>query len=168
MIQVENVFMDEFTGLDPVAGHNPLFYHFGEQKELNAVIQTRQENQTYTYPILWYLMPNEVTVTNLWAEGDFEFVLAHNTNLDWFNDQRFKNVFNAILQPNFEIFLSAIARSKRIERLKLSNGNEYSYLNYPNYGNPTTFEGKSEAKQLNYWDAMKATLKLRIHKEHNC
>lgn len=168
MIQVENIFMEEFSNLEAVNGHNSLFFHFGEQKELDAVIQTRQENQDYTYPLLWYLMPNEVSVSTLWAEGEFDFILAHNTELEWFNDQRFKKVFNEILQPNLGIVLTAIGKSEKIERLKLSDGSDYRYLNYPNYGNPTTFEGQEEAKQINYWDAMRVTLRLRIHKDYNC
>lgn len=165
MIKVENILMDVFSDIAPVTGHNKLLFHFGEQKELNNVIQTRQENEQYTYPLLWYLMPNELTGYNGYVEGDMRFILAHNTELQWFNDQRFEKVFNEILQPNFDLVVKAIRKSSRMDFV----GEErFRYTNYPNYGNPTTFEGKDEAKQINYWDAIGFTINLRAYGLNEC
>ena len=163
MIKVENIFIDVFKKVESVQGLNPLFFHFGNQKELDAVIQTRQENQLYTYPLLWYLMPNELKVNNGFAIGECTFVIAHNTRLDWFNDQRFKEVFNKVLQPNFDIALKTLRRSPSISVLDFSSGEEYRYTNFPNYGKPTSFDGDNEAQAINYWDALKFTVNLQIH-----
>jgi hypothetical protein len=168
MIKVENILMDVFSGMDPVADHNPLLFHFGEQKELDSVIQTRQDNGEYTYPLLWYLMPGQLSGFSSWVEGELRFVLAHNTDLNWRNDQRFEQVFNGILQPNFDLVLKKLDKSHVIEVMEFSDGSLYRFTNYPNYGNPTTFEGKKQAKQINYWDAIGFTLNLRIHNDHEC
>ena len=111
MIQVENIFEDVFDGIEAVEGHNPLFFHYGNQKELDAVIQTRQENNNYTYPLIWYLMPNELKVKNDFAIGECSFVIATNTDLNWFNDQRFRKSFNEVLQPNLDLAIQALRRS---------------------------------------------------------
>lgn len=161
MIQVENIFMKEFSDLEAIPGHNKLFFHFGEQKELDAVIQTRQENNTYTYPLLWYLMPNRLQVKKRFAEGECSFVLAHNTDLNWFNDQRFKNVFNEILQPNFDLVLAKIKKSKNISLLEVGGGYDYDFINYPNYGKPTTF-CEDESESINFWDAIQFKVNLSI------
>ncbi len=165
MIKVENILQDVFSDIEPVSGHNKLLFHFGEQKELDSVIQTRQENNQYTYPLLWYIMPNELTGYLGYAEGDMRFVLAHNTELEWFNDQRFREVFNTVLQPNFDLVIKKIKNASRLDFVGEFN---YRYTNYPNYGNPTTFEGKDSAKQINYWDAIGFTLNLRAYGVNEC
>ena len=170
MIQVENIFIDVFKNIESVGNHNPLFFHFGNQKELDAIIQKRQENQVYTYPLIWYLMPNELKVNNGFAIGECTFVIAHNTRLEWFNDQRFRNVFNEILQPNFDIALRTLRRSPSISVLDFPSGEEYRYTNFPNYGKATSFDRNngSQAEAINYWDALKFTVNLQIHDGCKC
>lgn len=168
MIQVENILMDVFKDIEAVGKFNPLFFHFGNQKELDNVIQTRQENHNYTYPLLWYLMPNELKEKNGFAMGELSFVIAHNTRLDWFNDQRFKEVFNEVLQPNLDLVIRTLRRSTSVSVLYLSDGSEFRYTNFPNYGNPTSIDGDAEAKAINYWDALKFTVNLQIQEGCKC
>lgn len=168
MIKVENIFAETFNGL-AVDGNDPLFFHYGNQSELDTVITLRDENQKRNYPLLWYLMPNQLSVKKgQYAQGNCRFVLANNTDDEWLNDQRFDKIFNAVLHPCFEAICSAIDKSGGLEMLPLSSGQDYDYTNYPNYGSPSTFEGNEQAKQINYWDAIGFTMNLRIYDEFKC
>ena len=161
--RVENIFTELFATIPAVGTNNKITFHYGEQKELNSVLLTKQSNGTPCYPMLWYNMPNQLDGNNHYAEGVCEFVLAHNTQLDWFNDQRFTQVFDAVLYPNFNLVIQALDKANGISLLNVSGtSNKWSYENYPNYGSPTTFEGKEETKQIDFWDAIKFQVNLNI------
>lgn len=168
MIDVEGKLEEVFGTIPAVDGNNKLLFHYGDQKELNTVLLTRQKNQQYSYPLLWYVLPNELSYRKGFAKGDCKFVLCHNTKLDWFNDQRFKEVFRKVLQPNFELVLQAIDKGADISRNKLSSGEEYRYSNWPNYGTPNTGEGNEKSKLVDHIDAIGFTLNLSVMSDNNC
>ena len=161
MIKVESIFTDLFATVPVYGSNNKLTFHYGEQKELDAFLVAKKSN---AYPLLWYNLPNTIDANSQYVEGEFEFVLAHNTNLDWFNDQRFTKVFEAVLFPYFELVMQGLNKANGISVLNLSNDTTYRYANLPNYGNPTNFEGKKQTKQVDIWDALKFTVKLNIKK----
>ena len=161
VIRVEQILDELFATIPAIDGNNKLFFGYGEQKELNSILLSGKKNSKY--PLLWYNLPNTLEGRLQYVEGDFDFVIAHNTELDWFNDQRFDKVFDAILFPHFSLVMQALNKAKGVDLFELSPNNFYRYTNYPNYGNPTTFEGKKEQKQVDIWDAMKFTVKLRIN-----
>lgn len=143
-----------------------LFFSYGEQKSLNQILTSKYRNCEKAYPLLWYKMPNTLSVSNSGTTGVFDFVLAHNTNHEYFNDQRFKLVFDRCLYPNLQLIIQAFKKSGNIQLFNLNDNNVYEYTNYPNYGSPTTFEGKDKTKQVDYWDATGFRVKLKI--TNNC
>lgn len=162
-IIVEQVFDSLFDTIPQYEDNHKLSFGYGEQKELNALLLTKQLNGNPCYPLLWYNLPNDLEGDNQYVEGMFDFVLATTTQLDWFNDQRFKYNFKEILYPHFSLVLQALSKANSITLFDISGNNKYRYTNYPNYGNPTTFEGKDEQKQVDIWDAIKFTVKLRVY-----
>ena len=165
VIRVEQIFDKLFDTVPQLKDSNKLFFGYGEQKELNAILLNSVQDSKY--PMLWYNLPNTLDAREQYAEGTFEFVLAHNTKLDWFNDQRFDKVFNDILFPQFSLVMQALKGADNIDLFELSPNVFYRYTNLPNFGNPMTFEGKKENKQVDKWDAMKFTVKLRVN-NRNC
>ena len=162
IFKVEKVFEETFGGLT-ISGQDDLNFGYGDERELDAIIVGKSMNQKKAYPLLWYKMPNNVTNNPLmgYCEGSFTFILAHNTKLDWFNDQRFENVYEAILYPYLEEILKAIGKSNRIS----SEDGAYSSTNYPNYSKSIT---ASSSERVDYWDAIELNIDLKINNGINC
>lgn len=139
-----------------------IFYHLGDQEELNEVLITKQHNGSKAYPLLWYNLPNTFQENDLYANGDFDFVLAVNTSLDEFNDQRFNFSFKEKLYPNLNLLIQTFRGAQNVTLNRLSGGSKmyWERTEYPNYGNATK---ESE----DYWDALKVKVNLTISKG-NC
>lgn len=165
IVRVERILDSLFDTIPQINGCDKLFFGYGEQKELNAILITKQKNGTPCYPLLWYNLPNTLHGNSQYSEGYFDFVLAHNTELDLFNDQRFNQIFENILYPHFDLVLQALLGANGIELYDFTDNSKYEYTCYPNYGSPTTFEGKDKQNQVDIWDAIKFRVKMRISKE---
>lgn len=157
IIRVEEVLENAFSDFS-IDGLDKLNFGYGDEKELDAVIIGKTMNNQIAYPLLWYVMPNELTTKEDYAEGNFRFILAHNTELDWFNDQRFRNVYNTMLFPYLEKVLDIFNRSHRI-----TSNAVFKTTNYPNYSKTL-----KTSEKVDYWDAIELKIDLKIHKEHNC
>ena len=159
IIRVEEILESTFDNIQ-LEGLDKLNFGYGDEKELDAVIIGKTINQKKAYPLLWYVMPNELTLEKnyLQVSGTFRFILAHNTELDWFNDQRFNNVYNTILFPYLEKILDLLDRSRVIEV-----SDSYKTTNYPNYS-----KNLKEAEKVDYWDAIEIKIDLKINKINNC
>jgi len=155
MIRVEKVLEDTFKDVQ-LEGLDSLKFGYGDEKELDAVILGNKRKQMY--PLLWYVMPNSVTIKDPYAEGTFNFILAHNTKLDWFNDQRFNKVYDAVLFPYLDEVIRLLGRSRRI-----MHNDEYTTTNYPNYSKDLIKSEKPE-----YWDAIELSIALKINNGNNC
>ena len=165
IVKVEQIFDELFDTIPIYDGNNKLFFGYGEQKELNAILLARQKNGNPCYPLLWYNLPNTLEGNKIYSEGNCDFVLAYNTTGDLFNDQRFTQIFNEILFPHFSLVIQALEKANGISVLNISEDKKWKTTNYPNYGSPTTFEGKKQQKQVDIWDAVGFTLKLNIRKD---
>lgn len=167
MIVSEERFRDLFATIptyplesEPEGQSLPLVYWWGEQKELNRVLIEKHKNHESAYPLLWYLLPNEEIEIGLNSPSNrvrstYQFVLAMNTKYDWFNDQRWDSTFAQYLFPYYELVKQALKKSGIVDLKKIDGANNYfRYTKLPNYGVPTTFEGKDAAKQKDFWDAI--------------
>ena len=162
-VPVVSILESLFATIPIYDGNNKLFFGYGDQKELNTMLLVKQANGEPIYPILWYLLPKDLEGSSISSEGFYDFVLAHNTTLDWFNDQRYLNVFEAILYPHFSLVMQALVKANGISVFNMSSNNKkWTYSEMPNYGNPIDFEGKEEAKQIDFWDAISFRVKLDI------
>lgn len=159
IVKAEKVLEELFANVQ-LTGLDGLNFGYGDEKELDAVIITKSMNQQKAYPLLWYKMPNKVrNYPNLgYAEGTFSFILAHNTKLDWFNDQRFNQVYDTILYPYLEETLRLLGKSNRIMEV-----DDYDTTNYPNYS-----KSLKETEQIDYWDAIELNIDLKISNGINC
>lgn len=166
VVRVEKILEEAFSNIETIEGQDPIWFGYGNSKELDAILTTKISNGKKAYPLLWYVMPNSLTQKDGYANGNFNFILAHNTRLDWFNDQRFNIVFEKTLFPYFEKVIDAIDSAKRIYTIE---EDEFKYTNHPNYSYNSRKEGKplSESKQIDIWDAMTFDIELSI-KNNNC
>lgn len=162
MIIVEQIFEDLFDTIPVLTNTDKLSFGYGDKKELDSILITKQRNGQICYPLLWYNLPNTLDANERYVEGNFDFVIAHNTQLDWFNDQRFNINFKKILYPYFELVITALTKANGITPLYVTGNKKYKYTNYPNYGSPSANDGGSEQQQVDAWDAIKFTVKLQI------
>ncbi|MFL1896785.1 hypothetical protein ACJRPK_13850 [Aquimarina sp. 2-A2] len=163
-LRIHRIFRDLFATLPTYqinsVESDPIFYHLGDQDELNKVLLTRQVNQQKAYPLLWYKLPNSYVEGEGVATGTFTFILATNTSADLFNDQRFETVFDTVLYPNLSLVLQAFTKANNIQLNKFNNENTYfKSTEYPDYGKLMLGTGDDP---LDYWDAMSFDVNLRI------
>lgn len=159
IVKVEDILSKTFLKIETVAGQNPIWFHYGDTKELDAVLSAKKGEKKY--PLLWYVMPNRLTYEQNGANGKCTFILAHNTTLHWFNDQRFKKVYDEILFPYLENMLKALQKSHNVS---FSSTSEYDFTNFPNYSVST----KTESPQDSFWDAIKIEIDLQIYNDNDC
>ncbi len=165
IIKIEDVFQEFFSNIGEIDGIGKLHFGYGDEKELDNILLTKKVNRKKAYPLCWYLMPNKINVkpSQGYAEGNFTFLIAHNTRLDWFNDQRFKEVFTNVLYPYLEVILKAFDKSRRI-----MPDEEYETTNYPNYTKTQTNKDGKKTVHPEYWDALRLDIKLKINNGNNC
>lgn len=157
MIRVEKVLNDLFNGIQ-LDGLDSLKFGYGDEKELDAVIIGKINNRQQSYPLLWYVMPNELSNDGNITEGSFTFILAHNTKDEYYNDQRFDLVYETVLYPYIEEVLRLLGKSNRI-----MPSEDYRYTNYPNYS-----KEMKKHKQVSIWDAIELKIDLKINNGNNC
>ena len=158
IVKVEQILEDTFNNIKPIDGVDYLSYGYGDEKDLDVILLTKSANKQRAYPLLWYMMPNSIEVVDGYAKGRFQFLLAHNTRLDWKNDQRFKESYDKVLFPWLEGVLDAFSRSHQIT---VKDG--YKATNYPNYS-----KSLKKTKQVDYWDAIKLEIDLMVINKNNC
>lgn len=160
IIKVEKVLEELFTDIQ-LTGIDKLNFGYGDEKELDAIIIAKTMNNNKAYPLLWYKMPNEISNKPLdgYAEGSFTFILAHNTQFDWFNDQRFDMVYETVLYPYLEEILRLFKKSKRV----MTEEDDYTTTNYPNYS-----KDFNKSEEVDYWDAIELKIDLKINNGINC
>lgn len=160
IVRVEKILSDTFCKIDAVKGQNPIWFHYGDSKELDSVLTQKREQRKY--PLLWYVMPNKMKYSLGTATGKITLILAHNTDLDWNNDQRFEKVFDEILFPYLENIVYVMSRSANIS---FSLQREYSFTNFPNY----SVVSENKTQQIDAWDAIKLEFEnLTIKEDYKC
>lgn len=145
-----------------VRNSSKLYFGFGEQKELDKILILEKSQRESFYPLLWLNFPYRTQGNRVRTTGDYNFVLATNTKTEWGNQYRFSETFRQVLYPNFDLVMQALQKSKGIQMNKVSGNYYYDLDKYPNYGVETSFEGKSNTKQVDYWDAIKFKVNLTI------
>ncbi len=157
IVRVEKILADTFCKIERVKGERPIWFGYGDKMELDSILLQKQRDK---YPLLWYIMPNKLSFSDGNASGKFTFLLAHNTRLDWNNDQRFEKVYEEILFPYMEKMFLALARSGNTS---FTLDSEYSWVNVPNYSN----ESQNATEGIDYWDAIKIEIDDMSLKEDN-
>ena len=161
VVKVESILMEVFSNVEQVSGQDPLKFGFGNQKELDKVLVAKQRSGNNAYPLAWYVVPNKLSHEAGRASGNFQFLIAHNTKLDWFNDQRFEKVFEAVLFPYLENTIQAFKLSPNIETPYMD---KYSWTNIPNY----PYESGNESKQIDFWDVVSWEIELSVSNNEKC
>lgn len=127
-------------------------YHWGDEKELNRWIQEVKED---AYPLIWLLpSPDNYKGNGKELEKNCEFIIAtREKQEDLFNDARYINSFDTVLNPLTE---------KLIHGLKVSTisdliNQEWTINKYPNYSNA------DKNGTIDLWDALKLNIKVRFN-----
>ncbi|AGO47381.1 structural protein [Cellulophaga phage phi19:1] len=155
MIKVIDIIEAEFAKIPQIAGQDSLLFGYGDKREIDAVIIGNKHKKMY--PLAWYLIPNEITHSATSAKGTFEFIIAHNSKIDYRNDQRFRLMYDTVLFPYLEAIITRFNRPSLIVP-----SDTYRITEYPNYSD----SGKHS--QIDCWDALKLVIDLEILGDNNC
>ncbi|WP_394749538.1 hypothetical protein [Spongiimicrobium salis] len=163
-VDVSKVFYDLFATIPLLGGSDRLVFDMGSKEYLGEIIISRQKNRQNAYPLLFRIMPNGHKIREDQSKGRFDFVLAHNTRLDWFNDQRYDKVFRKVLFPYMELIRQAFEGANGISLIRDAEGFWTDIKEFPNYGFEFTEGNRKEKKtnQVDYWDAISFSVELEI------
>jgi len=129
---------------------NKPFFHWGDKVELNNYLKTKES----PYPLIW-LLP---TVDNYIDRGQSlnktcEIIIAtQESREDLFNDQRYINSFDVILNPTTDYLIQGLKKSTIS-----SVFGDWEIFKFPNY---------SEADKnftIELWDAVKLTIEVEFN-----
>ncbi len=161
VVRIEKILESTFLNTESIEGQDPLIFGYGDAKELDTVLATKIRNSKKAYPLLWYVMPNTLKYKEDGFSGVCRFVLAHNTDSNWRNDQRFNETFEKCLYPYFEKVLDIIDSSSDFG---FTEELSYSFTNAPNYSNASL----SKNLQVDVWDAISIDVDLTFYNENDC
>jgi len=163
-VDISKVFYNLFDNIPTLTGSDKLFYDLGSKEYLANIIIERQLNGQNAYPLLFRLMPDGYKVREDESKGRFEFVLAHNTELDWYSDQRYDKVFRKVLFPYLELIRQSFEGANGIYLKRDQDGFWADVKEYPNYGFQYTEDNRKETQpnQIDFWDAISFSVDLEI------
>ena len=130
------------SGLDvtyPYNGNNitqNVQFHYGSQKELNAFISAKQQNNEEPVPLIWYVR-DTYTEHNGWSDVRARFILFMSTEPFWFNDTRTDETYTKVLEPLFIKFKERLLSNPYIQVLGDTN-KKFDALDEPNFGVSTS------------------------------
>lgn len=113
---------DVFSGLMPTiidkVGFD-VFFEFGHYREIvrNQTMKSGNPNKPQRYPLLWLVMDFEEhhgKYSAVYAEGDFQIIIAMDTTADRTMQQRRDEVFLPILYPIYEALVQVILDTPKI------------------------------------------------------
>ena len=166
-IEVAEAFRLLFSGIN---------YDYGDQRELNAWIQNRNNlRNPNKYPLVWGIL-DDGTISNGIFEGEINLIVMNVTQLDKFNKWRYANIYSEILIPLCNTIEQKILSNPTAIQV-MHNGNlqnRFRYSDQPNYGlkidNPKANESDFKSIQkkgeqstvIDIVDARMITFKSRI------
>ena len=151
MIVVEHLIREAIATIEEIqlnagVSRKPSF-GWGDKKELNRYLELKKDN---AYPLIWLIQNKEKHIEKGTAiEKDCTFIIAtRETRTDLFNDERYLNSFNVVLNPLTEMLLKVLKRSQSIS-------SEYEIFKRPNYS-----ENKKENGTIDLWDAIELNIDI--------
>lgn len=134
-------------------------FHWGDEFELNRYIQLMKEE---SYPLIWLLpSPDKYEGSNgQEVVKECEFIIAtRETRTDLFNNQRYINSFDLVLQPLTEKLIHGLTVSSITNRI----GDEWEVTKFPNYS-----ASSEENATIDIWDAISLTISVRFNGGLKC
>jgi hypothetical protein len=134
-------------------------FHWGDEKELNRYIQLKKDE---SYPLIWLLPSPDRYEGSLGQEiiKECTFIIAtRETRKELFNDQRYINSFDVVLQPLTENLIHGITVSSITDRTE----DTWEIMKFPNYSNDSEKNGT-----IDLWDAIQLTINVRFKSSIKC
>lgn len=105
-------------------------YHFGDQKELLKWTIANYSRQKY--PLIWYVINDVEDITNDGLRVDTQLIIFNLTKGEYFNTDRYKNVYLKWIQPTYEAVNNILNKNQFLN--VLNNGKKLPYKDEPNFG----------------------------------
>jgi hypothetical protein len=126
----------------------PIITHYGDQKELNAFLNSKKNSQAF--PLIWYVLNRTDKIdTETYKVKGGQLILMQETKVDKLNTERFNTSYVTYLNPLADLVYNALQQSDFVNL----NGQRFGlpYADEPNFGlksSDINFTGLSQsAKQ---------------------
>jgi len=170
-IALKEVFKDKTLLVNEV--EIPIQFHFGDQKEFNMWVASKDKYTKQKYPLIWYVINNPEPKVNGKLRVETQLILFQGTKHELFNDSRYDYTYKSILEPLYELVNKTLSQHQYINLLH--KGQPIPYKDEPNFGVDTNEPlltsndfAKSSSKQtksitIDVVDAKILRLKMEIY-----
>jgi len=134
----------------------PVTFGYGDPKELNAFLKSKENDEFHPYPLIWLLYP--VTEEHRKTEvilNNAQFIIAVDTNSSILNEERLTTSYKEVLFLIYNNFILAMSKSNTINLKR-----DVKVTKFPNYSGD---EKTSMHFTTDGWDALKVIINCRIN-----
>lgn len=134
----------------------PIF-GYGDQKELNSFLKSKESLPHKPYPLIWLLYPyKEVHHKKVVKLDGLKLILAVNTNDKMLNEERIATNYRNILIPLQENIFRVLKRAVNVRLVE-----KVEIYKYPNYSDNNSSGDSSFTTDL--WDALSTVWSIEIN-----
>lgn len=108
-------------------------FHYGDHKELIKWIADKDKSNNAKYPLMWYVIAPYTELNGMYYT-ESQLIIFQNTQIRWFNDERFVKTYTEIIEPVYKGARDIIEQSKFIHVMGSSLKDRYKIKDEPNYG----------------------------------
>lgn len=161
MIIVEDRLREMFNQLPPhinvdLNASFPIKFKYGDNLELLSFLKQNQGSES-PYPLIWLVYPYEEDHQRTHVKIDgMSLILASETNMNMFNEERIETTYKQILFPLYENIKVLFEQSNII----ITDGT-FRVSKFPNYSSEE-LPGE-ENQTVDIWDALKITFDCQIN-----
>ena len=169
--------MDSFTvdlTVDGTAVPNrEVNYHYGDHKELIKWINSKDRANSAKYPLIWYVIAPFVEHNGIYY-AQSQLLILQNTEVRWFNDERFVKTYSEIIDPVYRAMRLRIEQNPYMSIIGSPQKDQWKLKDEPSYGVQTNnvrlgqndFVSKStkheQSGSLDFVDARIININFRI------
>jgi len=110
-----------------------LQFHFGDQKELNRWIASKDLYGKAKYPLVWYVTNTVETEPQNLLKSNSQLIIMYLTKSEYMNDTRFEVSYLKYIEPTYEKICKLLNENTNV----LNNSSKNGFLPYkdePNFG----------------------------------
>lgn len=108
-------------------------FHYGDHKELIKWITSKDKSNSGKYPLVWYVVKPYTELNGIYYT-ESQLIIFQNTQLRWFNDERFVKTYTEIIEPVYQELKNIIEESPYMHVEGKTLKERYRILDEPSYG----------------------------------
>ena len=120
-----------------VLTEQPIYFHYGNQKEL--VKWTQANSNKPKYPLVWYVIKPYKEEPNDFKSVSSNLIILHSfqdwqNQYSWLNDERYLKSYDAVIEPVWEVVKDTLSSTPSFLQVMGKLSDKYIIKDEPNFG----------------------------------